>query len=85
MLADTSGIREIHVSLAVPRSRSRTKVSGSSLKREAKTHNAVPPSHAAQASRRQIRASTDPAKVMTALAELAGLITGAILAAPEPA
>ena len=47
--------------------------------------------HAAQAFCRQIRASTDPAKVMTALAtlaelaELASLITDAILAAPEPA
>ena len=43
--------------------------------------------HAAQASCRQIRASTDPAKVMTALvelaelAELAGLKTDAVLAA----
>ena len=47
--------------------------------------------HAAQASRRQIRASTDPDKMMIALAtlaelaELAGLITDAILAAPKPA
>lgn len=85
MLADTSGIRVIHVSLAMPRSRSRTKVSGSSLKREAKTHPAVPPGHTAQASCRQIWASTDSAKVMTALAELAGLITDAILTAPDPA
>ena len=85
MLADTSGIRVIHVSLAMPRSRSMIKVPGSSFKREAKTHPAVPPGHAAQASCRQIWASTDPAKVMTALAELAGLMTGAILAAPDPA
>ena len=53
---------------------------------EAKIHPVVPPDHAAQASCRQIRASTDPDKVMTALAalaELAGLITDAVLAAPE--
>lgn len=47
--------------------------------------------HAAQALCRQIRASTDPAMVMTAmatlaeLAERAGLVIDAILAAPEPA
>ena len=50
---------------------------------EAKTHPAEPPGRAAQASCRQIRASTDPDKVMTALAELAGLTTDAVLAAPE--
>ena len=58
---------------------------------EAKTRPAMPPGRAAQASCRQIRASTDPDKVMTALAtlaelaELAGLITDAVLAAPDPA
>ena len=52
---------------------------------EAKTHPAVPPGRAAQAPCRQIRAGTDPAKVMTALAELAGLMTDAVLAASEPA
>ncbi|KAK0506971.1 hypothetical protein JMJ35_010671 [Cladonia borealis] len=58
---------------------------------EAKSHPAVPPGHAAQASCRQSRASTDPDKVITALAtlaklaELAGLITDAVLAGPEPA